>query len=816
MNTIIGLIISLSQNGFAAPDELVFGILRDGDTPAELQRINSYMQAIKGLEAHFGPEVEIRIPVEYRQPPRKTEDNTLLEEQEEKLKSLLAIKEIDYIIASGPIGAKIVSDYGQKRQGLSKPVFAPTVYDAQLQGLAREEYGNVSGITNFHFVDIPYTFEHDLTAFSDIVPFSDLAVVVDEQVVQMLGKKLKENLLRRFPQVRNLEILSVGDSASPLISQLASLPETIEGIYITETYSMGEDQRKLLIENLNKLKKPTFSRLGKKDVEMGVFGGLMSKDTQVLRSDFLQESIKKHYLDKTPLKDLPVHVNVYGNLMINIETTASIGVALSWDVLAEAQQINGRTGYGRFGMTDGVEELNLASVLDVSDEHPLLRAEKENTVLLEYGIKKEESKTLPTLDASFGGFLNDPDRADQSLNLLPWYNVNTGVQVHQTLFSPGAQSAIRLSEEKYRFATENVERKKELLRQDLARVYMQLCHAFAQEHGYREMLGHARNIYDIALRRSKKDSKLQVDVLQLDAILQKYKKGVLDAQAKTRQMEIALNKVMWKPLDRSVQVTQRDILLKVPAKEALLMGYMKDPQSFPVFTKTLLERGISSNIDIKTKRAKQEYKRVELDERKKTMFDPTIGAYGGARLNLAQPYDERFDSDLLKDTISQRDNLDWTAGVYVQVPLFDGFYKKHELSQKYAEIAQEKYLVQNAERTLEADIRQQLIEINARYRSIVLNNRAKERSFSGFEAVLSDYEQGNVAVSDVLSIHSIATESYFEHIRSLFLFRSAFLSLLGEVGLLDYYVDQKISEEIFDELNTAYRQNGFTLPNRSR
>ena len=137
MNTMLGLIVSLSQNGFAAPDELVFGILRDGDTPAELQRIDSYIQAVEGLMAHFGPEVEIRIPVEYRQPPRDTEESTRLEEQEEKLRSLLAVKEIDYIIASGPVGAKLASDYGKKKQGLSKPVFAPAVYDAQLQGLAQ-------------------------------------------------------------------------------------------------------------------------------------------------------------------------------------------------------------------------------------------------------------------------------------------------------------------------------------------------------------------------------------------------------------------------------------------------------------------------------------------------------------------------------------------------------------------------------------------------------------------------------------------------------------------------------------------------------
>ena len=78
--------------------------------------------------------------------------------------------------------------------------------------------------------------------------------------------------------------------------------------------------------------------------------------------------------------------------MINIQTTESIGVALSWDVLAEAQQINGRTGYGRIGMIGGAEDVTLASVLDVSDEHPLLRAEKESSALLEYGIKKNRQK----------------------------------------------------------------------------------------------------------------------------------------------------------------------------------------------------------------------------------------------------------------------------------------------------------------------------------------------------------------------------------------------------------------------------------------
>ena len=144
------------------------------------------------------------------------------------------------------------------------------------------------------------------------------------------------------------------------------------------------------------------------------------------------------------------------------------------------------------------------------------------------------------------------------------------------------------------------------------------------------------------------------------------------------------------------------------------------------------------------------------------------------------------------------------------------FYKKNELSQKFAQVANGNYIVQSAERTLEAGVRQQLIQLNTRYRSIILNKKSEERAFSGFTSVLYDYEQGVVDLSDVLSVNSIASESYFEHIASLFLFRFSFVSLLGDVGLLDYYDNQKVSDELFEELNSAYRQNGFTLPSPVR
>jgi outer membrane protein TolC len=816
MNMLFGLVFSLSTNSWAEPDELVFGILRDGPSLVEEERVQSYIIALQELRNSLGPEVEIRIPVEHMQPPRYSGDEDPLVEQRKKLESLLAVKEIDYIIAAGPIGAKIASDYGLSRKGLNKPVFAPMVYEAALQGLSPDEKTNASDINNFHFIDIPYSFENDLTAFSEIISFSDLAIVVDERVAGMLGKTFKEKLFRRISGVQNIEILSVGDTAAPLISKLASLPETIEAIYITETYSMGDAQRSILIKNLNNLKKPTFSRSGIEDVEKGVFGGLMHQDIENLRISFLQDSILSHYEDEIPLKNLPVYLNVYGNLMLNVRTSAEIGVALSWDVLAEAKQIDGRTGYGRFGVTESAEKFSLQSVLNVPSDHPLLRAEKDKISYIEFEVGKNAATSLPQLQLTAGGSINDIDRADQSLNLIPWYNVNTGLQLNQTLFSPSDRSAVRLAEEGVQLTKVDVERRRENLRADFAKTYIQLCNAFAEENASRDILGRVRNVYDIAKRRSVKDSDLQADVLHLEAELYQYKRLVLDAQANTRQMEIALNKVMWRSLELSVRISEIDTNVEVPSKESLLMRYMTDPKSFPIFTKIMLERGKAENYDLNIQKSKQAYKKIELEEAKNTRFDPKIAAYGGIRWNFLQPNDERFESEIFKGLINQRDNLDWTAGVNVQVPIFDGFYKHNEISQKFAEVAKENHLLEEAERRLEANVRQSLIELNTKYRSIAFNRISQDRSHDSFLETLKLYEEGKAQLNTVIAIHRLSNDSYFEHISSLFSFRYAFVSLMGELGLLDYYSNENISKGLFDELNEVYRQNGFDIPSLNR
>ena len=441
-----------------------------------------------------------------------------------------------------------------------------------------------------------------------------------------------------------------------------------------------------------------------------------------------------------------------------------------------------------------------------------MRSETEKQSLLELEVAKNSSSTLPQVSLNAGGFLNDFDRADQSLNFLPWYNLNAGMRVDQKLFSATDQSTLRISQEKARIHAEDINLKREMLQLQFAQAYLRLCYAKIKENASRNLLGRVRNVYDVAKRLSTNNPKIEPDVLSLEAELQRYKNNVLNAQSYTRQVEIALNQAMWIPLDISIQVAESDLKEDVSLKELRLMEYMEEPKSFPLFSQVFLELGLESNSDLLLQRSKKYLSRMELEESRNNQLDPEVGAYAIARWNFLQASDERFEREAVSSIVQERDNFDWTAGVYMEVPIFDGFYKKNQISQKFGELVQEEKAYEAQKRTLESDIRKQLIELNTRYRGIAFNQKAEESALKSFEKMLLLYERGEVGLSDVLAVHSLANDSYFSYLDSLFAFRLAFVSSLGKLGMLDYYTDNSVSDKLFSELDRVYQSKGFRTP----
>ncbi|MBW1859826.1 MAG: hypothetical protein JRI70_07070, partial [Deltaproteobacteria bacterium] len=87
--------------------------------------------------------------------------------------SLLLNPKVDIVITLGPVASNEVC----KRRDLKKPVIAPFVIDEVMQGLPEED--GASGVKNLSYINSFRSIDRNINAFREIVPFSQLALVVD-------------------------------------------------------------------------------------------------------------------------------------------------------------------------------------------------------------------------------------------------------------------------------------------------------------------------------------------------------------------------------------------------------------------------------------------------------------------------------------------------------------------------------------------------------------------------------------------------------------------------------------------------------------
>lgn len=166
---VILLILALSGSASAAPKRTVqIGVVLDGPWPGNEPIVDLYFKEILALTEG---ELTVKFPAE----KRKVGDWTA-ESVRNALDTFLADKDVDVILAFGLIAANIAG----QRSDLPKPVIAPYVVDAELQGIPFNPKTGTSGKRRFTYVTNPKVLEADLATFRDLVGLRKVAYFVTD------------------------------------------------------------------------------------------------------------------------------------------------------------------------------------------------------------------------------------------------------------------------------------------------------------------------------------------------------------------------------------------------------------------------------------------------------------------------------------------------------------------------------------------------------------------------------------------------------------------------------------------------------------
>ena len=285
------------------------GVLVDGPWDRNDEILGRFQEEIATL---LSGDFDVRFPDQ-----AQVDGAWTMEGVRNALDRLLEDPEVDLVLTVGVLG----SVEAGRRAVLPKPVIAPLVWSAELQGLPLTDSGT-SGVTNLNYLEHPSSFPREVEVFREVVPFRTLGVLRGEAYAS--GAPELWTGLEQVADSLDLELVSVPVSASAE-SALAAIPPAVEAVYLFPLTQLDPGQFDVLVEGLIERRLPSFSFLGVEEVERGILVGLNPETFWDRLARRVALNVQRILLDEDA-GTLSVAISYGERLTLNMRTAQFSGV----------------------------------------------------------------------------------------------------------------------------------------------------------------------------------------------------------------------------------------------------------------------------------------------------------------------------------------------------------------------------------------------------------------------------------------------------------------------------------------------------------
>lgn len=299
------------------------------------------------------------------------------------------------------------------------------------------------------------------------------------------------------------------------------------------------------------------------------------------------------------------------------------------------------------------------------DANPAARAAREGVRAAEEGTGEARSPYYPELSARAShrrwethAFLpNGLGRADVPGTIGPTDDWSAGFEARYLLFDSGARKA-RLEAAK---AREGKARRDEgAIRQDLALAVHEAFFGLAAAEEHRRVaeqsLGRARDHLRLAQERREAGAVPRADVVRAQTRVSDARLALVRAENLVRIARGRLNVAMGLPVTAAIRIDGAVSAVVAPSPEDVGAA---------------IERAVRRRPEVQAALRETAALRSQVDEARSAF---------GPRIHLAGAYGFRDDAFLPRD-------VDWSAGAFLEVPLFQGFSRVHGEARRRAELA---------------------------------------------------------------------------------------------------------------------------------
>jgi len=687
------------------------------------------------------------------------------------------------------------SQIAVQKKHFKKPLIAATIINPKMQGAPYKN--GTSGKHNLTYINGYFDIKDDIEVIKEIMPMEKVGVIINEHLYNNaphVVKYIKDSFKNRGIKT---QIIPAYKDLNKIID---AIEPDVDFIYVTPLFEKNDEERRNLYSALRLKELPSFSALGRDDVELGaLFGNIPAADNKrLIRQIALQ--VQQISLGFDPAR-LSVNFKPYPALSLNSQTAQEVGFTPSWDLISRSTILEADDTDSHYFSIEEIMDRAVGYNLSI------LQAEQQIDVT-ELNVDKSDAMFYPQIDFKLEGKQIDDGRVIKSLGLMQKNEINGELILRQSIYNQNAYANISINKA-FMSATEHeVDHAKLEIAMQASLLYLKILQFKNRLELQKSNLELSKNNLRSAITKQDIGIGNQSDIYRWESKIANDKKDVLFTHATIQKTQFTLNALLNLPQKLPLnfeKVTMEDPVFLTHDKK--IRDYFENPAGFAVFEEFLVQEGRKNSPQLHQFAALEEAKALVAEASAASLYSPDVFFQIGARYkfldNEPQTPGSFSPNQTQQEVVEGLDSFgqfEYEVGIVATLPLYTGGYQTAEREAAKAALLTAQSQQQEVENHVERDIRNALYQAKAAYLSIDLSHDAYIAANKNLEHMTAVYQQGNGSILNLLDAQNNTLKAALVENNTRYGFMADLIRLQRNIGQVNFNIDEDERQEWADKI----------------
>jgi len=443
---------------------------------------------------------------------------------------------------------------------------------------------------------------NDFVTFQRLVPdMKKVAILINENFYKtqsdwnsIVSRKLKEKGC-------NLNFVVIPVNAN-ISASLARIPSDVDGVFVTPLFNLSSAQRQEVYNYITDKKLPSFSSVGREDVDLGAMLGAAAFDVDRKLAEATSFNIHGALHGKVVKNE---QIPFYDDKVIffNSDTAEAVGYVAPLRLLNNSKVISHKE----------VAKYDLNALLTALDDNNLDMARKRFLVnAARRSVASAYMRYLPTLRLDLGYQTYNSDYASSYADIPTRVGLFT-VGMDQVIYAPDLVTNIIVKHKKLKFDKAEAALTKANIEYQTANLYLDTLMLENALKVQEEYLQEVRENLAIARVREKTGKCGKEETLRWAGAVSEAEKKLLSMQAEHKNIKIHINKLLFQDQRKDFKLVP--LTASDPAffsSDVHIIDHVRNPQKLEKFTQMLVDEVIYLSPETTKLKAAIAMKKAEL------------------------------------------------------------------------------------------------------------------------------------------------------------------------------------------------------------